>query len=332
MLSKIVQLKEKYKEHLTILAHHYQAKEIVQLADFVGDSLELARIIPSLHSKYIIFAGVHFMAETTAVLARPNQHVFLPTPHASCVMANTAPSHLVEKILSELNQYQRVIPLAYVNSSAKVKAICAKYKGSVCTSANASQMLLWALSQGDAVLFLPDKNLGFNTAIKIGLTPKEISILKLNQKINIKNKKLILWPGLCAVHFKFKIDHIQKAKRKHPQAKIIVHPECSPEVVTTSDASGSTSFIINYVKSAPAKDIIYVGTEENLVKRLHDHYKPKKTILSLFPSYCSNMAKINLENLLTTLQNLETISPITLSNEICSMAQQTIQTMLKVCS
>ena len=336
-MKEILEIKESLKERLVILAHHYQSQDIVDFADHTGDSLELARKIPNLDVEYIIFCGVHFMAETASVLASKGQKVFLPDHSAGCVMAQTAPAYLVEIVLNKLSQKGRkVIPLAYVNSSAEVKAICGKYDGSVCTSANAKIMLSWALKQKDGVLFIPDRFLGKNTAKKLGLSDKEVMVLDITNKGNnidfnkTKDKILFLWPGVCAVHFRYKPEEILAIKNRYPDSLCVVHPECSPEVVRLADADGSTSFIIKYVKDAPKGSTIFIGTEENLVKRLAKTHKDKK-ISSIKPSFCSNMAKITVEKLKSTLNFLNSDRYVVEVDEnIKGFAKMAIETMLEV--
>jgi quinolinate synthase len=336
MKNKILQLKEKLGTQVAILAHHYQAQEIVEIADLTGDSLELAQKIPHLTAKYLIFCGVHFMGETAAILAAKGQKVFMPEPQAGCVMANTAPTFLVQKVVEELTSLgKKVIPLTYVNSTAEIKALCGSLGGSTCTSANARQMLSWALKQGDLVLFLPDKNLGQNTGKSLGLSAKDmatISLTNLEELKSIVSKKLLLWPGVCAVHFKYKPKHLIQIRQKDSQARIVVHPECSPEVVSLSDANGSTSFIIKYVKNAPAGSKIYVGTEENLVKRLQKTYQGQKEVLSLYPVCCSNMARTRLEQVLETLEHFPAAKEITVSEKLSTWAKKALTTMFEVCS
>jgi quinolinate synthase len=338
-MNQIEQIKKNLGQDLAILGHHYQSDAIIQYTDIRGDSLELARQIPDLTAKYIVFCGVHFMAESAAILAQKDQMVFLPAPDASCVMAETAPADLVEKIVLKLrSQGKEIIPLAYVNSSAQVKAICGKFNGSVCTSANAPKMLKWALEQGDGVLFLPDKNLGQNTARILNVPPEEIVILDVRSQgeyLNyeqIKDKKLFLWPGVCAVHFRFKPEQLRRIRKTHPEARIIVHPECEPDVVDLADGSGSTSFIIKYVREAKPGTTIYIGTEDNLVQRLAKEYQNKKEILPIIPSFCSNMARVTKENLLFTLKNLNPENKISVSEHIAVLARKALKRMLEVCN
>ncbi|MGM0610694.1 MAG: quinolinate synthase NadA [Thermodesulfobacteriota bacterium] len=336
--AKIEKIRKYHGDNLTIMGHHYQSDQIIAHTDIQGDSLELARKIVDLDSRYIIFCGVHFMAETAAVLAKPNQHVFLPDHFASCVMAETAPANTVNAILTDLNKYRKIIPLAYVNSSLAVKTLCGLFGGSVCTSANARKMMDWGLKQADGVLFLPDKHLGTNTANDLGIPKQERTILdirSMGQHIDYSSasrKKLLLWPGVCAVHHRIKPRHLQDIREKDPQALIIVHPECSPEVVSMSDAKGSTSQIINYIKNAPPESAIYVGTEENMVNRLAGQFFPDFMVRSILPTYCSNMAKITPPKLLKTLADLKPENQLHIPQSGRDEARKALQTMLKVCS
>lgn len=336
MQTDIFKLKERLGKDLVILAHHYQSQDIVDIADYTGDSLELAKKIPELTAQYIVFCGVHFMGETAAILTKKGQKVFMPEPNASCVMAETAPYKLAQKVINFLQeQGKKVVPLTYVNSTASIKALCGQLGGSTCTSANAKKMLAWALEQGDVVLFLPDKNLGFNTGISLGLNQEDISLISLTnlEYLNsLLSKKLLLWPGVCAVHFKYKLKHLAQVRTQKPKVKIVVHPECSPEVVAASDANGSTSFIIRYVEEAPLNSVISIGTEENLVKRLRQKYIGQKEILSLYPTFCSNMAKNNLEKVFQVLTSFPKENLIQVNEEVSLLAKKAIETMLTVCS
>lgn len=341
--SRIDELRSERRERLLILAHHYQEDSVVVHADITGDSLELARKIPLAdNAEDIVFCGVHFMAESAAILAAPQQRVFLPDTSAGCVMAQMAPASLVRTVLEKLNSRERkIIPLAYVNSSASVKAVCGDFGGSVCTSANAPTMMRWALEQGEGVLFLPDKNLGLNTANALEIPNNErllIDVRKQGEHIDLdatKNARLLLWPGCCAVHHMFKAAHITRIRQAHPGAKVIVHPECTPDVVALADDAGSTSRIINFVEEAAPGTTIIVGTEISLIDRLTERYAPTKTIIPLARCQCSNMAKTTEEKLFTTLNCLQdgpdTQLDIQVDDGIRKPARLALQRMLDAC-
>lgn len=307
---RIEALRVELGSKITILGHHYQDDSVIKHVDLRGDSLELARKVEHIDSEHIVFCGVYFMAESAALLARPGQKVHLPEKDANCVMAQMAPADLVETILKKLNRTRKVIPLAYVNSSVAVKAVTGKYGGAVCTSSNAEQMLRWAIDQGDAVMFLPDKNLGRNTAIKLGMTPESFHILNIRSKgeqIDLEKAneaKLILWPGCCAIHARFNTKQDASRRMEHPNAFVVVHPESSPEVVAAADAAGSTSYIINYVANAREGETIVIGTEINLVERLAEQYKDTLKIVPLLESECSHMDKTKPQHLLLALESI----------------------------
>ncbi|MFO7727317.1 MAG: quinolinate synthase NadA [Desulfonatronovibrio sp.] len=332
---QIKNIKKKLGSELAILAHHYQNDSIVEHADLVGDSLQLAAAIPDLDAGLIMFCGVDFMAETAAVLANPGQKVFMPAPEATCVMADMAPASLAGEIMTRLKQTGRVIPLAYVNSSIGVKAICGKSGGSVCTSANAGKMLDWAFKQGDQVLFLPDKNLGQNTAIKAGLDLHKVQTLDIRNKgANIRtreltDKQLLLWPGVCAVHFRLKQSRLKSIRQNNPHALIVVHPESDPAVVAMADETGSTSTIISFTRNAPAASTIYIGTEDNLVHRLNKEF-PDKNILPLGAGYCSNMARTTPRSLALALENMTGGNAVTVDPGLAPHARKAVETMLEV--
>lgn len=271
---RIEELRKRLGPRVTILGHHYQDDTVIRHVDIRGDSLELARKVEHIDSEHIVFCGVYFMAESAALLAAPGQKVHLPEMSANCVMAQMAPADLADVILKKCNRVRKVVPLTYVNSSLAVKAVTGKYGGAVCTSANAEKMMRWAVGQGDAVLFLPDKNLGRNVADALGLPRDRRHILNIRRAgaemdmgaVNAAD--LILWPGCCAIHARFNARQIESRRAEYPGARVVVHPECSPEVVALADAAGSTSFIINYVAEAREGDTIVIGTEINLVERL----------------------------------------------------------------
>jgi len=336
LAEKIAQHRNRLGSRLCILAHHYQSDAVVRHADILGDSLELARRIDGLEAEHIVFCGVHFMAETAAILARPEQKVHIPDTTASCVMADMAPAPLAETVAAALNQGgRRIIPLTYVNSSAAVKAMCGRFGGSVCTSANAATMLRWALGQGDGVLFLPDANLGMNTARQLGLKTREIKRLDVRGAGSLvaqadPGQKLFLWPGLCAIHAKFHADQIAVLRRAHPGTMVLVHPECAPEVVDAADGAGSTSYLIKAVAEAPAGSTIFVGTEWNLVNRLKARHQDKD-VRPLRKALCSNMAKITENNLCRMLDGLETAPPVRIEENTARPARLALERMLDAC-
>jgi quinolinate synthase len=336
MTSEIRDIKAAWGQKLCILAHHYQADEVVAHADILGDSLELARKIDGLQAEHIVFCGVHFMAETAAILAREGQRVHIPDPGASCVMAEMAPAQLAETVVSRLNSGgRRIIPLTYVNSSAAVKAVCGRFGGSVCTSANASTMLRWALDQGDGVLFLPDANLGRNTARVLGLAESEIIHVDVRGEGGLvrpasPDHRLFLWPGLCAIHAKFHPEQIERIRAAHPKALVLVHPECAPDVVALADGAGSTSYLIRAVADAAPGSLIFVGTEFNLVNRLRARH-PDKDVRPLRTAVCSNMAKITPAKLLQALRTLDQTPPVRVDEAVAAQARLALTRMLAAC-
>ena len=293
---------------VTVMGHHYQADEVVRHVDLRGDSLELARKVLDIDSDHIVFCGVYFMGESAALLARPGQKVHLPEPSAECSMAMMSEAPVVETVLRRLSEKGRKItPLAYVNSTLGVKSVVGAHGGSVCTSANAQIMLRWAFDQGGDVLFLPDKNLGLNTAKAMGIPDLECQVISVRGKgegfdpASTEKAHLLLWPGFCSIHTRFNTRQIENARKEHPEARVIVHPECTPEVVAASDAAGSTSFIIRYVAEAPAGSTIVVGTEINLVERLAQEHAGRVTVIPLVESACSHMAQTTEERLAACL-------------------------------
>ena len=342
-IETIKRIRKAMGDNLAILGHHYQSDEVIEHTDIRGDSLELSRKISDLDAEHIVFCGVFFMAESAAILRRPGQKIHIPDVTATCPMADMAEAGRVEKTLDILQKNGRkVIPLTYVNSSAAVKGVVGRYDGSVCTSANAKVMLEWAVDQGDAVLFLPDKHLARNTANTLGI-PKDKCIILPKDVIDgdpelfvdptkTDDKKLIIWPGYCPIHEEFTLNTIKTIRANEPDAKIVVHPECDPAVVQASDGNGSTTFLIKYAAEAPAGSTIYIGTEENLVLRLAKQYEGEKTIKPLTMSQCEDMAKITLANMASLLENIENATPVEVPEEIKAPAKLSLERMLEVCS
>jgi quinolinate synthase len=302
-----------FGSRLTIMGHHYQDDSVIRHADYRGDSLELARRTTAVESPYIIFCGVYFMAESTALLARPGQEVHLPEPSAECSMALMSPPELLEKVLGNLAKLgRRVIPLVYINSTLAVKAVVGRHNGATCTSANAEKMLAWALKEGDAVVFLPDKNLGANIANRLQLPETERFLLDLRDKSgrippqDAARARLFLWPGFCSIHTRFRPRQIERVRAEHPSGlTVVVHPECSPAVAAEADAVGSTSFIIDYVEKLPAGAQVAIGTEINLVERLAAQHRGRVNVMPLVESACTHMAQTTEERLAASLEALK---------------------------
>ena len=312
--NRIEELRKQYGKDLVILGHHYQSDDIVSHVDIVGDSLELARRIPEIEARYIVFCGVYFMAESACILARPGQQVFLPEHGADCAMARMAQASDVERVLERLSASGRkVIPLSYVNSSLAVKAVVGKHGGAVCTSSNARIMLEWALKEGDCVLFLPDKNLGRNTAALLGIPGEKQVLLDLvNDNLDteaVRSASLLLWPGCCPIHDRFmKPDMVDAFHQHFPGCRVLVHPECTPEVVNRCDGAGSTSYLIKEAEKAAAEgkeQALCIGTEFHLVHRLMEKYSGRINIIPLVQATCPDMEKVTTEKLLSTLETLE---------------------------
>ncbi|THB65607.1 MAG: quinolinate synthase NadA [Desulfovibrio sp.] len=340
--STISQAKQALGNDLYLLGHHYQNDAVLDHVDLRGDSLELARRIPDLAARYIVFCGVFFMAESAAILATEGQEVHTPRADAMCVMAEMAPSVLAERVMQRfLDHGRKIIPLTYVNSSAAIKAMCGRLGGSVCTSANAATMLKWAMSRGDGVLFLPDKNLAQNTADSLGLPRTSRHILDIRKdgeafSLEATDKTdLIMWPGCCAVHFRFRTSQIKAMRTHYPDCRVLVHPECSPEVVKASDGAGSTSYLIRECQEAPEGSTLVIGTEINLVARLAAQHAPGKTIVPLSVSSCANMAKTTQDNLAALLHRIQAgdaPDPVQVAPEIAEPAKLALERMLEVCA
>ncbi len=350
---KILNLKKELADDLCIMGHHYQSDEVMQYVDKVGDSLELARMIEHIHAKHIIFAGVNFMAEGSVLLAKEGQYVHIPDMKADCVMAQMVPAPLLDIVLKKLNSNNNiVIPIAYVNTPLAVKAVVGKYGGAVCTSANAKNMLEWALNTAKkeaekqqkqaSVLFLPDANLAENTAHLLNIDPAKCVRLNIQKKGEfiedfIKNQdnegKIFLWPGCCAVHARLRQEDMLSMREKYPDAKIVLHPECSPKIVKMADYAGSTSFIIKLAKDLPNNSTLIIGTEVNLVNRLAKEHANRIKILPLKNIACSNMAKITEEKLYLKLLEIKENKaiPFPIDTTLKENALLSLQRMLNAC-
>jgi quinolinate synthase len=300
---------------VVVLGHHYQRDEVIKFADYTGDSFKLAnQIARHPDAEFIVFCGVHFMAESADVLSAPHQHVILPDLAAGCSMADMASLDQLEECWDGLEQMDtgRIVPCTYINSSAAIKAFCGERGGVVCTSSNAAATLRWAWERGDRVLFLPDQHLGRNTAYKMGLPLDQMVVWDPNEMWGglepdaVRRARIILWKGHCSVHERFSVNQIAAIRRQHPGVRVIVHPEVSWDVVQAADDSGSTEYIIKQVTESPDGSTWAVGTEIHLVTRLARTLQPGKTVLSLdqFGCLCSTMFRVSPNHLLWVLEGL----------------------------
>jgi len=312
---------------LVILGHHYQRDEVIKFADYIGDSYKLAGQV-SRHpdAEFIVFCGVHFMAESADVLSGDHQQVILPDLAAGCSMADMAASDQLEQCWADLEQMlgpwhagapeargrQSCVPVTYINSAASIKAFCGEHGGVVCTSSNAAATLKWAWARGEKILFLPDQHLGRNTAYKMGVPLDQMVVWDPNEiwgglePDTVERARIILWKGHCSVHARFTARQIDNMRGQHPGIRVIVHPEVPWDVVQAADDSGSTEHIIKTVSESPAGSIWAVGTEIHLVNRLAGQVQPERTVFSLdqFGCLCSTMFRVSPNHLLWVLEGL----------------------------
>ncbi len=300
---------------LVILGHHYQRDEVIKFADYTGDSYKLAQQVGRHQdAEFIVFCGVHFMAESADVLSGEHQQVILPDLAAGCSMADMVDPEQLEMCWNDLDQMgiSPVVPVTYINSAASIKAFCGERGGVVCTSSNAAATLKWAWERGERILFLPDQHLGRNTAYKMGVPLDQMVVWDPNEIWGglepeaVNQARIILWNGHCSVHTRFTVRQIENIRTQNPGVRVIVHPEVPWEVVQAADDSGSTEYIINQVKASPIGSVWAVGTEIHLVSRLGRDVAPDRTVLSLdqFGCLCSTMFRVSPNHLLWILEGL----------------------------
>ena len=338
--------KTRLGERLLILGHHYQRDEVMRWADARGDSFGLSRLAADNHSsEYVVFCGVHFMAESADILTAPHQQVILPDLNAGCSMADMADIELVEQAWEELanvTDVSAIVPITYMNSSAALKAFVGEHGGAVCTSSNAGAVLKWALARGNdvKVLFFPDQHLGRNTGFAMGYGNADMAVwnplLDLGglQERDVKEATFLLWKGHCSVHQRFKPEHVAAFRAAHPAGLVIAHPECARETVALADEVGSTDYIIRTVEAAPAGAAIAIATEIHLVQRLAAE-NPDKTVVSLDPLICpcSTMFRINAAHLAWVLENLVegcVVNQITVDDATAASARVALERMLAI--
>ncbi|QIG42500.1 quinolinate synthase NadA [Nocardioides anomalus] len=316
LVARALAAKEALGSRVFVLGHHYQRDEVIQFADVTGDSFKLAREAAARpDAEYIVFCGVHFMAESADILTADSQKVVLPDLAAGCSMADMARLRQVEDTWAALEAAglaDEVVPVTYMNSSADIKAFCGKHGGAVCTSSNAETALEWAFAQGSKVLFLPDQHLGRNTAVlKMGMSLEDCVVWDPHRPgggltpEELAGARMILWKGHCSVHGRFSAETIPQLRADVPGVQVIVHPECTHEVVLAADLVGSTEFIIQTIEAAPAGSAWAVGTELNLVKRLASEHPDKRIVfLDKTVCYCSTMNRIDLPHFVWAMESL----------------------------
>ncbi len=326
-----------------ILGHHYQRDEVIDFADITGDSFKLAQAAQQQErAEFVIFCGVHFMAESADILTSDKQQVILPDLAAGCSMADMATASQVDacwKTLSDLGIASQTIPVTYMNSSAAIKSFTGENGGTICTSSNAKAAMEWAFTQGSKILFLPDQHLGRNTAVQsLGLSLEDCVLWNPWKEMGgltaaeLANAKVILWRGHCSVHGRFSKESIDDVRSRIPEVKILVHPECTHEVVTNADVVGSTEFIIKTIENAPSGSAWAIGTEFNLVSRLAKAH-PDKNIVYLDKTlcYCSTMNRIDLPHLVWVMESLvagHVVNQITVDSRVKKFSQLALERML----
>jgi quinolinate synthase len=344
--ARILRARETLGERLVILGHHYQRDEVFQHADFTGDSLKLSRQAASSKADYIVFCGVHFMAEVADILSRPEQVSILPDLAAGCAMADMANLSNVERAWRELSSVlepdEQITPVTYINSAADLKAFCGSHGGIVCTSTNARNVLDWCFEQREKVLFFPDQHLGRNTAFKMGIPLEDMVVWDFDLPMGglsaeqIKNAKMILWKGFCSVHQMFQPEQIDDFLAQYPETKVIAHPESPFEVCQKSDYVGSTEYIIKTIAEAESNTRWLVATELNLVNRLAQQYKDQgKQVHFMSPSVCmcSTMFRIDPQHLAWVLENLvegNIVNQVSVPATTAEKARLALQRMLEV--
>ncbi|HUP70637.1 MAG TPA: quinolinate synthase NadA [Acidimicrobiales bacterium] len=331
-------------ERVLILGHHYQRDEVMRWADARGDSFGLSRLAADNHTaEYVVFCGVHFMAESADILTAAHQKVILPDLNAGCSMADMADIESVEEAweaLSAVTDLSSIVPITYMNSSADLKAFVGDHGGAVCTSSNARAVLSWALAKGQKVLFFPDQHLGRNTGFDLGYGAADMRVwdprfeLGGLEERDVKESTLLLWKGHCSVHQRFKPEHVAAFRAEHPDGIVVAHPECARETVMLADQVGSTDYIIRAVGAAPAGSAIAIATEIHLVQRLAAE-NPDKTVVSLDPLICpcSTMFRIDAAHLAWVLENLvegNVVNQITVDDATAASAKVALERMLAI--
>lgn len=345
---RIIAAKKKLGSRAVILAHHYQRPDVYRHADLTGDSLKLSYMAAQTNADYLVFCGVHFMAEVADILSSPEQVVILPDMAAGCSMADMANLSKVERAWQELAEIlepdEFITPVTYINSAADLKAFCGEHGGIVCTSSNARKILQWSFDQREKVLFFPDQHLGRWSGHQLSIPLEEMPVWDFDEPMGgltveqIKKAKILLWKGHCSVHQMFQPLHIQRFRSQYPDGIVISHPECSFEVCKASDYVGSTEYIIRTIAEAKAGTRWLVGTELNLVNRITEEFKPQGKIIQFMSPMvcmCSTMARIDPQHLAWALENLvegNVVNQIKVPEAEKHLAKLALNRMLEVSS
>ena len=315
MSDRITSARRELGSRLLILGHHYQRDEVIKFADCTGDSFKLARQAAERRdADYIVFCGVHFMAESADVLSAPHQRVILPDLAAGCSMADMAAPEQLEVCWDELSALggRNIVPVTYINSAASIKSFCGEHGGVVCTSSNAVPTLRWAWERGEKILFLPDQHLGRNTAYGMGVPLDQMVVWDPDLAYGgvspdqLRDARIILWKGHCSVHTRFTASQVEALREREPDVRVIVHPECTWDVVQAADDSGSTEYIIKKVTESPVGSKWAIGTEQHLVNRLASLLEPGRSgrTLDSIGCLCSTMFRVSPNHLLWVLESL----------------------------
>lgn len=343
---RIISAKNTLGKRAVILAHHYQRADVYRHADLTGDSLKLSYLAAQTEADYLIFCGVHFMAEVADILSSPEQAAILPDMAAGCSMADMANLSNVERAWRELKEIldpdEVITPVTYINSAADLKAFCGEHEGIVCTSSNAGKVLQWSFKQREKVLFFPDQHLGRWSGHQLGIPLEEMPVWDFDEPMGgltpeqIKKARILLWKGHCSVHQMFQPQHILRFRNQYPDGIVISHPECSYEVCKASDYVGSTEYIIKTIAAAESGTRWLVGTELNLVSRITEEFKPQGKIvqfMSPMVCMCSTMARIDPQHLAWALENLASgnvVNQIKVPQNEAKLAKLALDRMLKI--
>jgi quinolinate synthase len=342
---RIAAAKAALGDRLVILGHHYQRDEVIKFADHTGDSWKLSREIAKRpEAEFIVFCGVHFMAESADILALPHQQVILPDLAAGCSMADMVAPDQLETCWHELAQFgvtRRIVPVTYINSAATIKSFVGERGGTICTSSNAAATLRWAWDRNEKILFLPDQHLGRNTAYKMDVPLDQMVVWDPHEpfggltRTELESARLILWKGHCSVHVRFTVKQIDAVRKQYPGIRVIVHPEVPFDVLQAADDSGSTEYILKQVRESPSGSTWAVGTEVHLVHRLAEEVAPAKTVVSLdqVGCLCSTMFRISPNHLLWVLEGLldgEVYNRVTVPADQKKWARIALERMLSI--